>query len=137
MPKGSSAINIPCSGMLDFYKKYLLFIRPLKPISMLGNKQLEVLTAFLVKRHEIAESVKDEAIIPKLLFSNDVRKAIMESCNISSPSYYNIVAMFKREGIIEDNDFNKRVLPDLLNNKFLFKFGFTINEESNEEQVIE
>jgi hypothetical protein len=128
MAKGNSAVNIPCSSMFDFYKKYLMFIKPLNPISKLGDKHLEILAALLVKRYEICKSLKDESLIPKLLFSTDVRDAVRTTCNISIPNYYNVVAMFKKIGIIKDNDLDKKLLPDLTDNKFLLQMAFTINE---------
>ena len=128
MAKGSSAVNIPCSGMFDFYKKYLLFIKPLNPISKLGDKHIDILATFLVKRHEICKSVKDESLIPKLLFATDVRESIREACKISIPNYYNVMAMFKKMGIIKENDLDKKLLPDLVENRFLLQMAFTVNE---------
>ena len=47
MAKGNKAVNIPCENMFDFYKNYLLFIRPMNPVKKLGDKHIEILALFL------------------------------------------------------------------------------------------
>jgi hypothetical protein len=128
MAKGTSAANIPCSSMYDFYKKYLLFIRPLNPVSKLGDKHIDILSAFLAKRYEISKVVSSDKVIPKLLFSTEVRDSIREMCNISIPNYYNVMAMFKKIGIIKDNDLDKKIMPEMVDNRFLLQIAFKINE---------
>ena len=82
MAKGSSAVVISCDKF-DFYRKFLEFIRPVKPVSELRNKQLDVLAALLWKRGEISNQVTNSSLIPQLLFSTDVRDSILKTCSIS------------------------------------------------------
>ena len=128
MIKGNSSIVIPCSTTLDFCKRWFAFMAPVEPISQLGRKPLELLTYLLCKRCEIAKAVNDESLIPKLLFSTDVRDALVESCNISVPGYYNNIALYKKLNIIVDNDLDKRIVPDVVDNKFSLFIMFKINE---------
>jgi len=126
MAKGSSAVNVPCEDMFGFYKKYLLFIRPLHPVSRLGDQQIDILACLLTKRFEICKTLKDVHLIGKLLFSLEVRNSIMESLGISSARYYNVVARFRKFGIIEDGDFNKKLLPDLNGGRFSLHLAFVV-----------
>ena len=104
-----------------------MFMSPLKPISLLRNKHIEILSVLLVKRYEILKSIKDPSLLPKLLFSIDVRDAIKESTNISTPNYYNAMAMFKKLGIIVDGDLDKRIIPELVDGKHSLLIAFRVD----------
>jgi hypothetical protein len=128
MAKGNSAVVIN-SGRFDFYKNYLNFLKPINPISQLRNKQLEVLAALLYKREEISKRVNDLSLIPKLLFSADVRESILEMCHISETNYYGIVAALRKHKIVVDNDLSRKVIPEPVDNKFTLIISFTINDK--------
>jgi len=128
MVKGNSSINLTCSSLLDFYKKWLLFIKPLEPISKLGTKPMEALAVLLTKRYEISKGVTEPKLIPQLLFSVETRNCVMESIETSKAGYYNLISLFKSIGVIQNGDLNRRIIPDISNNKFTLLVAFNINE---------
>ena len=128
MAKGNSAIVINSNNLFKFYRYWLEFMRPLDPIAQLSPKQLEVLATFLYKRNEIEKGVVDEKLITKLLWSVDVRNSILESASISKHNYYNVISFFKKIGIIVDGDLNKKVIPELVNNKFSLIISFNVED---------
>lgn len=130
MAKGSAVIVID-SDKIDFYKNYLQFMKPVSPISKLRNKQLEVLAMFLYERGEISKKVTDQSLIPKILFAPDTRNRIIELANISNVNYYGMTSIFKKLGIIKDGDISKRIIPELVNNKYTLAISFVVNDEGN------
>jgi|GEM_PF-5895507 len=128
MAKGNSVIIID-ANKLDFYKNFLDFLRPISPINKLRNKQLLILAALLYKRNDISSKVVDAALIPKILFSTDVRDSIIKTCSISLMNYYGVIAVFKKLGIIVNGDISKKVIPELENDKFTLVIAFNIKDE--------
>jgi hypothetical protein len=125
--KGSSAISIPCDGEMDFYIKCLSFMKPLYPVSKLPFKQIETLAAILCKRRELTKLVKDENMIPRLLFSTEVKNAVMKLAKLSKSHYYLTISNLKKLDIIKENgDLDKRVIFDIENNKFSLLISFQI-----------
>jgi len=128
MAKGSSAIVIK-SDRLNFYKHWLQFIKPLTPVNKLRDKELEILAAFLYKREELSNRVKDVTLVTQLLFSQEIRESIMQICKVSYPNYYVLMSALKRVGIIINGDLSKKVIPELVNDKFTLVVSFTIENK--------
>jgi hypothetical protein len=105
-------------------------MKPLNPVSKLAFKEMIVLSILLFKRQELTKSVRDESVISRLLFSIDVRDVVIEKSNISKSHYYVILSKLKKLGIIRENgDLDKRIIPDIENNKFSLLISFQINEK--------
>ena len=129
MAKGRSGIGIHV-GKMDFYKYYLGFIKPIHPINKLKNKQLEVLAVLMYERAEIESKISDPSLIPKLLLSSEVKEKILKQFHLSSSNYYGIISCLKRMKVIVDNDLSKKVIPEVVDGKFVLTVSFTVEDET-------
>jgi len=108
--KNSNIAKIPTKFDLDFFILWLSF---LKPFHKLANKEMHVLAAFLLKRHELSLLVKDEKILGDLIRSIDVRKAIRDSINMNVSQFNIACTKLKKIGALVDNVPDKRFVPNI------------------------
>ena len=91
-------IPIPPTG--KFFEAWL---EVLKPLHHLTNREIEVLAEFLKRRHKIEKTCQDKDAVDILLMSRETKKAIRETCNLSSVYFQKMMVTFKSRGIIIDD----------------------------------
>ena len=124
----SNIIRIPVNNE-NIYKYWLLF---LKPYHNLTNTELEVAAAFLKKRMELFEKIQDEDIVDQLLFSLKTRKDILENLKMKKSHFYVILTKLKKNKIIIDKSFNKKLIPNI--HKGTIKLLLSFSNEDYEEK---
>lgn len=97
-------------GDMNFFKLWLEFLRPLH---RLPNREMMVLAALLKRRFELSRTIMDEETLDKVLFTNEVKKGIASSLEISSNNLQSVLTNLRKVGIITNNTINKRFIPSM------------------------
>lgn len=109
MKKPDSVVMIP--GNIDsFFRKWFEF---LEPFHKLTSREMDVATAFVKQRYKLSKVIADPDILDKVLMSEDVKKKIIEECNITSPYFQVIMGKLRKNKIIIDGKINSRFIPNI------------------------
>ena len=114
IPEVRMVVPIPSAG-----KFFRVWVEILKPVHKLTDREMDLLAAFLKRRHELQKSNMDADQIDAVLMSSSFKKDIRKSVGISTAYYQRIVRKFRdREVLIEDKHIkggkiNPRYIPDL------------------------
>tara|TARA_R110002012_G_C11478330_1_gene594735 strand:+ start:40 stop:387 length:348 start_codon:yes stop_codon:yes gene_type:complete len=93
------------TDLKGFLKSYLTVVNP---ILKLKDKELEVVSAFLM----VWYPNRDKEGIQSLIFSTKLRKIIRKSIDMSEASFNNHITALRKKQIFID----KRINPSILNN---------------------
>lgn len=124
--KVDSVIKIPTT-LSGFFRHWFEF---LKPLHQLTGREIDVAAALVQHRHELSKAISDEALLDKVVLSNDTRKLIMEECNLP-PHYFRVVmSKLKKNKVIVDGRINPKFIPRVLEEKgnFQLLLLFDINK---------
>lgn len=124
----SNIIRVPVNNE-NIYKYWLLF---LKPYHNLTNTEIDVAAAFLKKRMELAEKIQDDELVDQLLFSLKTRNTILENLKLSKDHFYIIITKLKKNKIIIDKRFNKKLIPRVINGTINLLLSFNNEDYKNE-----
>lgn len=102
----------------DEKKLFLYWLVFLKPYHGLRQKEMEALSIFLYYRYKLDSEVLNKELIDKLLFSQDVRKNIMNELGMKSAyAFNNMLTALRKKGVLSKENI---ILPSLIPN-FEFK----------------
>ena len=123
----NNVIRIPTSLSNRFFRYWLDF---LEPFHGLTPREKDVATEFLKQRFELSRSITDEALLDKVVMSNDTKAKIREDCGISVGHFQVIMGKLKDSGFIKEDKVNPKFIPkniDLNSKNFqlLLYFDFT------------
>lgn len=126
MKKGvDGVVRIPCKFDYSFFKMWFLF---LQPIHCLTQREMEIAAAFVKHRYELSKVVADDALLDKLVLSEDTKKKIREECDMTTSHFLVVIGKLKKAGVIVDNRLNPRYIPKVTtegnNYKLLLLFDF-------------
>lgn len=125
MDKGINVARVPCK--LD-YSFFLMWFKFLRPFHHLTEREMEVATSFVKQRYELSKVVSDEAILDKLIMSEDVKRKVREECNITLPHFQVIMGKLKKNNIIIDGKLNPKYIPRICeeqgSHKLMILFDF-------------
>lgn len=108
-----------------YYRQLLEFLRPIKPFSMMNNKDLDVLGLILTEYMGL-RGLKHENRC-QLVFSSSVRKKIADRAGMSQAAFNNSISKIRKLGFIKDKiileeAFVNRMTPsEKLEVKFIWK----------------
>lgn len=121
--KVDSVIKIP-STFDDFFRYWFEF---LKPLHNLTQREIDVASALVKHRYKLSKAITDEAILDKMSLSTDVRKQIMQECNLP-PRYFNVVmSNLKKNKVIQDGRINPKFIPRIIEDKGNFQLLLLFN----------
>jgi len=123
-PAIDNVISISCKRGFDFYKYWLVF---LKPFHNLTDKELGVAAALLMYRHELSKSVSDENILDKVVVSRDTYDKIKADQKLSASYLEAIKYKLRKSKFIVDGKINRRLIPNLKEDKSSFSLLFSFN----------
>lgn len=111
-----------------FYKYWLIF---LKPIHGLTDREIDVMTAFLLERFKLSLVIKDLALLDTVLMNEDTKRKIRENCNISSAHFQVIMGKLRKNKAIIDGKINPKLIPNIddKTNNFQLLVTFPIKNE--------
>lgn len=119
-------IEIPCNKY-SFYRLWLSFLVPLHKFT---PQVVQIAAAFLWHREELSKVVLDEAMLMKLLMSQEIKNKIVEECGVKKSTLMVIITKLKKCGFFKDGKINARFIPVLTNqDSFNFMIMFKIGEQ--------
>lgn len=104
----NNVIRIPTSLSTNFFRLWFEFLRPFHNLT---EREMQMAAAFLKKRYELSKVIHDEAILDKVVISEDTKKAIREECNISLPHFQVIMGKLRKSKIFIDGRINPKFIP--------------------------
>jgi hypothetical protein len=113
----NNVIRIPTS-LQKFFRYWYEF---LKPFHKLTDREIDVITAFTYERHMLSKVISDNDILDKVLMSEDTKKKIRESCNITLAHFQVIMGKLRRNKIIVNNKINPKFIPNITEEEGAFK----------------
>ncbi len=111
MNKANNVIRISTSLDGKFFRYWLEF---LKPFHKLTDREVDVATAFLKKRHQLSKVIKDADILEKVTMGEDTKKQVREECHVTLPHFQVIMGKLRKNKIIVDGKLNPRFLPNIV-----------------------
>ena len=110
MNKPDSVILMPCNDLTSFYKKWFELLRPFHHLT---DREIDVAAAFVRQRYELSKKISDPDLLDQVLWSEQSRKEIRESCNMTQAHFQMVVSSLRKCRMIIDNRINPRYIPNL------------------------
>ncbi len=85
----------------------------LQPFHQLPPREMDVIASFLKHRYELSKVIRDEELLDKIVFSDDVKKKVREECNIKTQHFQVIMSKLKKAKLIENDKINKKFIPNI------------------------
>lgn len=110
MNKPDSVILMPCNDLTSFYKKWFELLRPFHHLT---DREIDVAAAFVRQRYELSKKISDPDLLDQVLWSEQSRKEIRESCNMTQAHFQMVVSSLRKCRMIIDNRINPRYIPNI------------------------
>jgi hypothetical protein len=126
----NNCIRIPVTLDYQFFRTLVEFLAPLHHLT---NREQDVLASLLKNRFELSYSISDEALLDKVLMSEDIKAKVKEECNVSDAFFQVILGKLRKENVIIDGKINPLLVPkrlDKTNKYFTLLLLFEFNEKS-------
>lgn len=122
----NNVIRIPTSLSTNFFRFWFEFLRPFHNLT---DREMQVAAALLKKRYELSKVIQDENILDKVVMSEDTKRGVRESCNISLPHFQVIMGKLRKNKVIVDGRINAKFIPNLSTEQGSFRLllNFELN----------
>lgn len=111
--KPNNAIRVPTT-LDDFFRYWVEFLRPLHHLT---DREIDVATAFLRKRHELSKDILDPIKLDKYLMNEETKAEIRDECNISPAHFQVIMGKLRKSGVIVDGNIFPLFIPNIKKNE--------------------
>ena len=122
----NNVARVPCSLSDSFFKYWFMFW---EPFHKLTKREIDVAASLVKTRYELSKVVKDEAILDKLIMSEDVKKKVREECNIQTQHFQVIMSNLRKHQVIKNGKINPIFIPRIRKGEntlqLLFLFDFS------------
>ena len=122
----NNVARVPCSLSDSFFKYWFMFW---EPFHKLTKREIDVAASLVKTRYELSKVVKDEAILDKLIMSEDVKKKVREECNIQTQHFQVIMSNLRKHQVIKNGKINPIFIPRIRDGEntlqLLFLFDFS------------
>lgn len=118
--KPNNVIRIP-TNFKDFFKYWLMF---LEPFHHLSNREIEVVAGFLKERYTLSKAVSDFNLLNKIVFNEDTKRKVRESCNLSQAHFQVILGKLRKNKVIIDGKINQKFIPNIVEDSGIFQLLF-------------
>lgn len=108
--KINNVIRIPSSLDGSLFRYWVEF---LKPFHNLTARESDILAALIKKRYSLSKVIKDDAILDKVLMSEDVKNEICEECNITKQYLQVILSTLRKNNLVVNEKINPRFIPNI------------------------
>lgn len=119
MNKPNNVIRIKSPLDKDFFKNWFIF---LTPFHHLTNREIDVIATFVKERYELSKVIKDDSILDKVTMSDETKRKVRSSCNISLAHFQVIMSNLRKNGLIVDGKINPKFIPNITENSDMFTF---------------
>lgn len=112
-------------------KLFRYWVEFLEPLHHLTDREIDIITAFLMKRYELSKSILDPIMLDKFLMSEDTKAEIRDECGVSPAHFQVIMGKLRKSKIIVNGNINPRFIPNIKedSNTFQLLLYFKINDE--------
>lgn len=110
MNRPDNVIRIPTSLKDNFFRYWFEFLQPLHKLT---NREIDIISALAKERYELSKVIKDNDILDRVTMSDDIKKKVMQNCNITTPHFQVIMSNLKKAKVIEDGKINPRCIPNV------------------------
>ena len=122
----NNVARVPCSLSDSFFKYWFMFW---EPFHKLTKREIDVAASLVKTRYELSKVVKDEAILDKLIMSEDIKKKVREECNIQTQHFQVIMSNLRKHQVIKNGKINPIFIPRIREGEntlqLLFLFDFS------------
>ena len=122
----NNVARVPCSLSDSFFKYWFMFWEPFHKLTKI---EIDVAASLVKTRYELSKVVKDEAILDKLIMSEDVKKKVREECNIQTQHFQVIMSNLRKHQVIKNGKINPIFIPRIREGEntlqLLFLFDFS------------
>ena len=108
--KNSNVARVHSTSGIDFFYKWLSFIKPLHNLTKL---EMKVMALILAKRQELMFLVKDETLINNLLKSSQMRRDMRNELDMTSTQFNILYSNLKRAGAIDEDRVLSKFIPNV------------------------
>lgn len=105
----NNILSIPTT--LDKFFRY--WVEFSKPLHHLTDREMDVITAFLQKRHELSKDILDPIKLDKYLMNEETKAEIRDECGVSPAHFQVIMGKLRKSGIIVNGNINPRFIPNI------------------------
>lgn len=109
----NNVLSIPASLTSSTNNFFRYWVEFLKPLHHLTDREMDVITAFLKKRHELSKDILDPIKLDKYLMNEDTKAEIREECKVSPAHFQVIMGKLRKSGIIVDGNINPKFIPNI------------------------
>lgn len=104
-PDNVVAVNTTLDGL---FKNWFTFLRPLHSLT---DREIDIAANFVKQRYLLSKAITDDAILDKVVMSEDTKRTVREECNITLPHFQVIMGKLRKNGVIVDNKISPRYIP--------------------------
>lgn len=129
--RANNVIRIPTSLQGKFFRIWIEFLTPLHNLT---NREKDVVAAFIKARFELSKAVTDDALLDKVVMSDDIKNKIKTECNVSDAFFQVILGKLRKTGIITNGKLNTKFIPKSLKSEdkaFQLLLYFDLDERNN------
>lgn len=106
--RANNVIRIPTSLQGKFFRIWIEFLTPLNNLT---NREKDIVAAFIKARFELSKSVIDDALLDKIVMSDDIKNKVKAECNVSDAFFQVILGKLRKTGVIVDGRINSKFIP--------------------------
>ena len=106
--KVNGIIRIPASLNGSFFRYWLEF---LAPFHTLISREIDIAANFLKQRYILSKAIKDEALLDKIVMSEEIKRKIKAECEVTNPHFQVIMGKLRKSKIIVDDKLNPKFIP--------------------------
>ena len=106
--RANNVIRIPTSLQGKFFRIWIEFLTPLNNLT---NREKDIVAAFIKARFELSKSVIDDALLDKIVMSDDIKNKVKTECNVSDAFFQVILGKLRKTGVIVDGRINSKFIP--------------------------
>jgi len=119
--KPNNIIPIPTTLDTTFFRWWVEILRPLHKLT---EREMDVITIFLRKRHELSKDILDPIKLDKYLMSDDIKREIREECGITAAHFQVIMGKLRKQGVMHDGKINPKFIPNVKDDDGIFQLLF-------------
>ena len=109
MSKNTNIVRI-APDKAKFFRYWFEF---LQPFHKLPPREMDVIATFLRERSDLSAVIRDEDLLDKVVFSEEIKRKVREECGIKAQHFQVIMSKLKKSGIIVNNKINKKFIPNI------------------------
>ena len=120
-PKPDGLFKIDADSILDFFKRYYIFLRP---IVNLTDREIDVIASFMKHRWLLYRRTPDidPSTLDILIMTDEIKDEVIKESHLSKQHFYVVMSTLKKKGILKNNIIEPKIIPNVaVDNSGVFK----------------